>query len=1407
MLFSVSTSSSAAEWEAIGPFGGDQFDVRIVPGNPDTLYALAIHGIHRSRDAGDTWERIHTRDMFIGFVGFNIDPNDTAHLHVGTWETGVWESWDEGDTWSDCGLGLPTLVDAPDVYHPVVSLAQDGDGQLIAALGSIGDRGEPPARIYRSVSGCNDWVADDAGIEPAGVAETQDVQTLVSTDANGRVWAISYGAGVYRSEAGHWMDASGDLPLAAMKTTVLAHDPDDPDRVILGTEDHWIFESLDAGLSWTPWALPEQLVGLSQLPLVYMIAIDPNNSRLAIAQAIDNSIPPEIPLFSAQPSQDQGLGAYLTRDGGITWDTQRALFLRIAIDPRESVLLEAQQPPNASTPQISRIWYSTTVGMNAVTRFDRKTDSAEVITDGIEGAVMNRVWVSPQTADSSESIVLAMLEGYLTRYERDTDAWEHYETYSFSDDIGFVSYNWAFAADWLDEGRIYFATGDPAWQFQASRGVYAKSLDCFSAPCDAPEQLLADVGVWQIVSTPLRPETLYATTQGDGILLSEDRGSSWSDLSEGLPAGASVTDLILDETGGPLLAALRTWSGEAANGEPEQWWVEPNEDGAVYVFKDEGWVRAAGIDAAVLDLESHPSDLQTLYAGTSRGVFRSIDRGQNWECVAPPLLTYALAVDPAHPDYLFAATARGVFRSTNSGAQWHDFSDGLPLDLMHSISLDSQTGVLYVGTAGNSVYRLTPDENPEPQLRIDPPVLDFGVVPVGFHDDARIVVSNDGEADLWVEDILVSGAAFSLPDGFKDPLRIPPRSSESLHLRFSPQSVGETTGTISITSNDQTATQSVSTVNGEGRAAVDPSPDARVNGSETGETVDFGDSVTLSTHLTAGDYLGRLVDVWIGFSTPYGVDYWLVEGAGWVESETPLRAFVAPVADFEEFLPAIELAPAAAGDYVFTFALDDNSDGVYDGTWRDDVGFTVQPPPAQLIVVPGALDFGTVAVGSSNTLAVGLGNTGGQPLTVDSVALGDPSLSLLDPPSFPIVLDAGESTALLVTYAPLSVGPMASTLSVRSNAEQTPREVAVTAAGRESVAPVPDARIAGTDAGGRVDFGQSVTFSTHLTANDSVGREADLWVSWTAPTGSLYWLVYGEGWVASETPRRLGVLPMGDYDPLFSFEFLPPVAGEHSFTFAIDDNTDGVFDGTWSDTVTFVVNEQPPVLVAFPDTLDFGDVPVGSESTKTVAIGNVGGRELVIDTVDFGDPALAQIDPPEMPIVLASGESILLSLVYAPIEPGALSSSVSFLSNAGVGSGGLLVTGAAETAAVPALDARINDSDLPGSIVLGQSVWLSIHLEAGDYLGQDADFWVSMRSPQGETQWLVYGTGWVVSDAPLRFFAAPIASYGEVFGIPFSPTDTGEYALRFAVDNNADGALDETWSDTVSILVDASEAV
>ncbi|MEO9871249.1 WD40/YVTN/BNR-like repeat-containing protein [Ekhidna sp.] len=120
-------------WQEIGMKNARHIPrVRIHPKNPDLVYAAVMgdlykssseRGVYRSKNGGQTWERILFANADAGAVDLTFDPNNPRILYASTWrirrtpyslESGgegsaLWKSTDGGDTWTNISSneGLP----------------------------------------------------------------------------------------------------------------------------------------------------------------------------------------------------------------------------------------------------------------------------------------------------------------------------------------------------------------------------------------------------------------------------------------------------------------------------------------------------------------------------------------------------------------------------------------------------------------------------------------------------------------------------------------------------------------------------------------------------------------------------------------------------------------------------------------------------------------------------------------------------------------------------------------------------------------------------------------------------------------------------------------------------------------------------------------------------------------------------------------------------------------------------------------------------------------------------------------------------------------------------------------------------------------------------------------------------
>lgn len=103
----------------------------------------------------------------------------------------------------------------------------------------------------------------------------------------------------------------------------------------------------------------------------------------------------------------------------------------------------------------------------------------------------------------------------------------------------------------------------------------------------------------------------------------------------------------------------------------------------------------------------------------------------------------------------------------------------------------------------------------------------------------------------------------------------------------------------------------------------------------------------------------------------------------------------------------------------------------------------------QLACTPTSLDFGVIVIGQTQTLVVGVTNQGETSVTVSAIAAGNAEFTASNL-SLPLVLSAGQSVDLSVTFTPTMTGWSYGTISFSSNASNETLALAVSGAGSRS---------------------------------------------------------------------------------------------------------------------------------------------------------------------------------------------------------------------------------------------------------------------------------------------------------------------------------------------------------------------
>jgi photosystem II stability/assembly factor-like uncharacterized protein len=203
-----------------------------------------------------------------------------------------------------------------------------------------------------------------------------------------------------------------------------------------------------------------------------------------------------------------------------------------------------------------------------------------------------------------------------------------------------------------------------------------------------------------IAIDPENGRTLVAGSRDSLLFRSDDAGASWRLLPFPRGTPGVFNSVLIDPAESP-----HYYAGLDAGDSP---------DSGVYESKDggESWQELAGLRGSrIQSLAISPINSGTLAAGTSKGVFISMDRGVTWSRISrandPEMQDItALAFDPVNSSVLYAGTPHLPWKTLDGGATWHSISSGLIDDSdIFSIRVDPNRPQLVFASACSGIYR------------------------------------------------------------------------------------------------------------------------------------------------------------------------------------------------------------------------------------------------------------------------------------------------------------------------------------------------------------------------------------------------------------------------------------------------------------------------------------------------------------------------------------------------------------------------------------------------------------------------------------------------------------------------------------------------------------------------------
>ena len=606
-------------WSVVGPDGGDTRAFAAAPGQPKHLYLGTTNSwLYESMDEGATWHRLAKLDPSDGFVldSIVVDSSNPSAIYVGGWKDsdngGLWISRDGGRTWNE-----------PAVFkgQPVHALVQAPSNPRVLIAGTLHG-------VFRSVDSGATW----SEISPPGSREIHEIESL-------------------------------------------AVDPRNPEVVYAGTW-HLPWKTTDGGKTWH--SIKQGLIVDSD---VFSIIVDPEHTKIVYLSACS--------------------GIYKSENSGL-------LFHKIQGIPSEARRTRdlMQDPENRQV-----VYAGTTEGLyktvNAGKTFQRTTDASVVVND---------VYVDPS---DSNRVLLATDRGGVLASD-DAGA-----TFTVSNSGISERKVAALLVDRNDPRRLYagvvndknyggvFRSGDGGahWE-QLGTGLDGRDVFSLAQTKDGTVVAGTGHGVFVLDSPPTDHEEKAAPAAGGSasaqrdVLVWQSRNTIANTVIKVATETVRGTKVNVEKQ--VKAAAIELESPVNALDVAGDIWVAATGLG-ILTSRDQGASWQGGPVLGVGDYLSVTVHGETFVAARNDSVVISKDSGQTWWPMGvPTMLTHIHRVAFSPDGTLWLGAREGVYFTRDMGKSWM-WIQRLPFRDVDDMSFDAASHMLLVSSrSSDQVYAIDP---------------------------------------------------------------------------------------------------------------------------------------------------------------------------------------------------------------------------------------------------------------------------------------------------------------------------------------------------------------------------------------------------------------------------------------------------------------------------------------------------------------------------------------------------------------------------------------------------------------------------------------------------------------------------------------------------------------------------
>lgn len=689
------------EFRNIGPFrGGRASGVCGDYKNKQVFYMASTGGgIWRTKDGGNNWKNI-SDGYFGGSIGaIEVSPSDPLILYAGTGEStlrgnvssgeGLYKSIDGGKSWKFIGLKETRHI-SKIVVHP-----RNPEIVYVAAIGNL-FAANPERGIFKSVDGGKRWeqilfISSEAGASDLCM-DPSNPEVLYAGTWNVKRTPYSFesggaGSGLWKSVDGgeNWENISRNkgLPKDTLGICCITICPSNSDRLYAMVESKQaggLYTSRDAGITWSKmndeskirqraWYFSRLMTDPKNEEVVWVCNVELHKSQDGgkTFQEINTPHGDHHNLW-IDPEDGQRVivaddgGAQISFDGGQHWSTYynqpTAQFYRVTTDNHVPYRILGCQQDNSSVRIVSR-----------------STGSSIGTQDWSSSAGFESGHIVADPTDD-DIVYGGNYGGYLSRLNHRTGENRTVSVYPVSP-IG----------EGADTLKYRFQ-----WNFP-------------------------------IFFSPHNPRRLYAA--GNHLFVTENEGQRWKQISPDLttndkskqrPSGGIITK---DNTGVEYYCTI--FAAAESPVQKDLLWCG-SDDGLIHCSEDGGssWdlVNPTNMPEWMMIncIEPSPFDASTCYVVGTRYklgdetpyIYKTSNRGKSWELITDGIpdahFARCLRADPGHQGTLYCGTERGLYISLDDGMSWKPFQLNLPIVPITDLTIKNDD--LIVATQGRSFWVL-----------------------------------------------------------------------------------------------------------------------------------------------------------------------------------------------------------------------------------------------------------------------------------------------------------------------------------------------------------------------------------------------------------------------------------------------------------------------------------------------------------------------------------------------------------------------------------------------------------------------------------------------------------------------------------------------------------------------------